>query len=356
MDSAITPLTAAAAIAALLLAAAIAALVDRTTALVGILVRTGTLSLAGAAGWLVVLAVARPELDPPLILPGAALAALSCSLVSTALPGVTRRSGIAFAFGWSILVYAPIAIALFSITDGLLGAGLRTLDLGGALPVLLTSGCGILVLRVLGRNDRRDAPRRSPADGRPGIALTLLGCAWLSWIVWLVGLELVIDDATSRIALNTVIAPALSAVGFWLVQRIRRAAHSVPGTTGAVISGLAAITAGCAYLSPVGAAITGVTAGVLTSGIVYVRRARPAEPTRVLAWSLVAGSSLGVILLGALATRSGLIFTGQPEVLFAQTASVALVVIYSTALSFGLGWVITAFDAHRRNRAPTGAR
>lgn len=356
MDSAITPLTGSATVAALLLAAAIAALGQRTSGLVGVLVRTATLALAGAAGWLVILAITRPELDPRLIVPGAALAGLSCGLVAPALAAVTLPSSIVFTFLWSALVYSPVAVALFSIDDGLLGAGLRTLDLGGALPVLLTSGCAILVLRQLGLRGRRGVGVRSRGRAGFSVELALLGLAWVLWIVWLFGLELVIDDATPRIALNTVIAPALSALGFWLVQIVRRVAHSVSGMTAAVISGLAAITAGCAYLNSVGAAITGAIAGTFTAAIVYTRRARPDDPLRLLAWSLVAGSSLGVILLGVLATRSGLIFTGQPEVLVAQLASVALVSAYSTALSLALGLGVRALDARLRDRAPTRGR
>ena len=51
-----------------------------------------------------------------------------------------------------------------------------------------------------------------------------------------------------------------------------------------------------------------------------------------------------VVLLGVLATRSGLIFTGQPEVLFGQSASVAVVVVYSTAMSLLLAFGVRLLD------------
>ncbi len=358
MELPVTALTVVASIAAVLLAPALAVLIDpgspwRRPAML----RTGAAAVAGAVGWVIVLVISRPEFDPRLIVPATGLAALASGLASLPLRDVPLPLLIGFSVLWSALVYSVVGIAVFSTTDGILGAALRTLDLGGALPALIAPGCGILSLLLL-RAKRPDGADRPAGTGRrtvPAASIAVIA-VWPLWISWLVGLELVIDTATGRIVVNALIAPVFSVAAWLIVQRIRRAETSWSAVGWGVVCGLAAVTAGCAYLNPAGAAITGVVAGAATAAIAYFRTDRAVITLRTSAWVLVVASSLGVILLGALATRSGLIFTGQPEVLFAQSASVAGVVVYSTVVSAILGWGVRTLDGQAHSARSASSR
>lgn len=291
-------------------------------------------SAVGWIAWLLAVVIARPEIDGLVTLPLTALAGVATVLSTAPLRAFGCRGGAVLAFGglWALTVFSPVAVALFSLGSGVLGATLGTLDLAGALPVLVAAGsAGIAVLLV---ERRRPVLTGSAAGGRALFAV--FASTWVLWIVWLVGLELALDEITARIVLNAVLTPVVSAIAWLIVQRVRHAETSIVATVGGLFCGLVAITAGCAYLDPVGAVLTGLIAGASCSLIGYGRVARSGQPAWLLVTVLVVGGAIGVILLGAFATRAGLMFTGQPEVLISQVMSAAGVAAYSFAVSIAL--------------------
>jgi len=70
---------------------------------------------------------------------------------------------------------------------------------------------------------------------------------------------------------------------------------------------------------------------------------------------LLGGAGLGVGLIGALATRTGIVFTGQPEALLTQFASVAIVAVYAGAVSLACWFVVSRFAPRPAARALAGS-
>ncbi|WP_165064021.1 ammonium transporter [Marisediminicola senii] len=305
-------------------------------------------SAVGWVSWLLVVVVAGPSLDATLIVPIGALAGIASVVVCTVPRSNGYAPGITAAFGaaWTVLVFSPVAVALFSVDHGVLATSLRTLDLGGVLPVLVAAGSAVAVSLVVGRRDR--APRL-PA---PSAALigTVIPVVWLLWAVWLVSIELVLGEATLRILLNTLVAPPAAAIAWIVVQRIRTATTSAGGIASGVVCGLVAITPGAGYLHPLGAVGTAAIASTAAALVAYGLIARTARRAWFLPSVTVVGAGTGVVLLGAFAAQSGLIFTGQPEVLIAQTASVIGVVLVSALVSWPLVLGARALDTRARRR------
>jgi ammonia channel protein AmtB len=341
----ISPLTFVATIAIALLGPALTLMFDVWCG------RTGGASLraafavfsAGSASSLVALALLRPDLNPLLPLPLAALAGLA-SIIAAApvrLLGFGAAAAVAFAWLWSLIVFTPVAIALFG-AEGILGSALGTLDLAGALPVLVAAGAaGLAVLLISpGRPSAR-------APARPLVLSAAFAAVWMLWILWLVGLELALDDVTGRIILNAVVAPLASAITWLMVQRIRNAQTTVAAAVGGLLCGLVAITPGCGYLDPFGAAMTGSIAGAVCAVAVYALLGHARHPAWLLVTVLIVAASIGVGLLGAFSTRSGLVFTGQPEVLLSQFASAAVVTGYALVVSAPL-WLLVRGSLSRR--------
>lgn len=335
----VSPLTAAASIGIVALGLALPVLVDAWWGTVT--ARSAMLSLGvealGVAVWLIVIGFTQPEVDERLILPTAALAGLAAVLVTVPvrLQGCQPVVTAAYAGAWTLAVYTPVAIALFSSTEGFLGATLATLDLAGALPVLVASGAGGAAILLLER-------RNSPTLGRgPSRAMAVLGtfvAVWPLWLLWLVGLELALDEVTGRIILNGVIAPVASAIAWLVVQRVRHARTTPAAAVGGLLCGLIAITPGCGHLDAVGALLTGAIAGALCSLVGYAVAARTGQAVWLLVTMLVLAAGTGIVLLGAFATRAGLMFTGQPEVLFSQFASALIVIVFALVASI-LVWI-----------------
>jgi Amt family ammonium transporter len=119
-------------------------------------------------------------------------------------------------------------------------------------------------------------------------------------------------------------------------------------TANGMLAGLVAITASCAFVSPVGAAIIGIVAGVLVvGGIVFVERyLKVDDPVGAVsvhglnglwglfALGLFADGSYGEGWNGVAGTVRGLFYGGGGGQLAAQAISVAVVVIWAFGLMY----------------------
>ena len=355
----LTPLTAAGVVAALLLGPAIGWLVGAwrgdggpaTTRLAASVTAVGT-AVASLVLLVTGLLATGSALDPRLGLLVAALGGLFAVLATVAvheLAGGTARV-LAFAGLSTAAVYVPVAIAVLSTSDGVLGATLATLDLGGALPVLVAAGSvGAAVLVA-----ERRSPRTSDAPPRRAV-IPAFAAVWVLWIVWLVAAELAIDPLTPGIVVNALVAPPASAVVWLIVQRVRHARTSAVGLVGGLFTGLVSVTAGAGFLDVFGAVIVGAVGGAVSSLIGYAVARRTGRPAWLLPIVLVVAGGVGTLLLGLLATRGGLMFTGQPEVISSQGVSVGAVIAYSLVVGLLLRAgqrVVLRHRAPARERVP----
>ncbi len=301
------------------------------------------------ATWLGMTLLLRPDLSGqnPVVVAALAGVAAVLAVTSARVLDVGLPRLLVFTTLWVAAVFTPVSISLFSLNDGMLGSTLATLDLAGALPVLVTAGTTGIVLLALTRTAVQPAylPRR-----RGWVGMVTILIVWLLWLVWMAGLESAVDSVTPRILLSGVLAP-LASLGSWLiVQRVRHATTTAQGVAAGLFCGLVAIAPGSGYLGPVGAILIGAIAGAASSLIGYAVVQRTGRPAWVLSVVLVTAAGLGTGLLGAFATRFGLMFTGQPEVLMSQFASAALVVVWSAALSVLL-WLLVLRRASRGEQA-----
>ncbi len=303
--------------------------------------------VAGAAGvlvWLVALAVVAPPIDPQLRLPIAALAGVA-ALLATIAPrgsGAGLLSSTLFACLWSAGVFVPAGILSFSTSA--VPFDVQPVDHGGALAVNVAAGAAALgVLLAAGSVWRRG--RAAAITVRAGV-LAAIGLS-AGWILWLVTAELAIDDVTPSIILNGVAGAIGGVVGWVVVQRIRHQVTTLAAVSAGLISGLVSITAGAPLFTVVSAASTGMIAGAAAC-IFTLRRVGSSRRQQwfVVGSHLIAGS-IGVVLLGLLATDVGFVFTGRVDLLSDQVVSVAIVAGYSMAFSFALWLLLRRLPAAR---------
>ncbi len=314
--------------------------------------------LLGCGSWLVVLAVATiwaaAEIDARLAIiatPMIGLAAVIAGTIARAA-GVGNRTVHAFAFALSFVVFAPLAVAEFSTESVILGDLLRPLDHAGALAALAAPGAaGAVALRM---SRRPSTPADPLPTSRPLFVVGVTAIAWPAWIVWLMGMELEIDDLTSRIVVNATVGP-LTCLAVWLVVERVRTSHTTATTSASgIICGLAAISPGSAFMDPVGSIVIGSIAGVVCSTLAVTTSlgGRPGE--WLLALTVPIASTTGVVLLGLFATRTGLAYIGQPELLIAQAAAAAAVVAYAGVIAFLVLAAARAFGRRSARRRQGG--
>lgn len=214
-------------------------------------------------------------------------------------------------------------------------------DFAGSTAVHMVGGVAALIgAAILG-------PRigKYGADGKPraipGHSLTLgaLG-VFILWFCWFgfngcSTVSMTGDDtlvAASRIFVTTNLAAAVAACTTMCVTWIRYKKPDVSMTLNGVLAGLVAITAGCDVVSPVGAAVIGVIAGVVIVFAVefFDKVVKIDDPVGAIGVHGVCGA-LGTILTGLFAVDGGLFYGGGFHMLGIQALGVGSVILWVVA-------------------------
>lgn len=308
---------------------------------------TVTISASCFVMWLLLSLLFTDVAASQLEFPTAALAALSGFLSSLTVRDTTskRLPAVVYSLGWTVLVFTPVVLLVLYRSAIGLGATDGPLDLGGALPVHVAVGSSALVVLTIAR--RWAVPDHSHIRPRSWLLLTSGAVIWAGSIFGFVGLELAVDSiVTPRIITNAIVAPVMAMIGWLIVQRIGSATTSAIGAVAGLLSGIVAISAGCAYFTPLWAGVTGVAAGIAASIFVSGR----IRKTRRHAWFIVGAhlvaATIGLVMLGLFGTDFGLIYDGQIGLLQTQVVSAVAVVVWAGLVSLLL-WTLIRGRAHK---------
>jgi ammonium transporter, Amt family len=248
-----------------------------------------------------------------------------------------------------------------------LGLGHGHVDFAGSSVVHMTGGlCGLAGTMVLG-------PRlgKYRLDGTisamPGhnLPMTVIGTLILAfgWFGFNAGSTLSqADTRTALVAVNTMLASAGGALAALFYVRWTARKPDVGMACNGMLGGLVAVTAPCAFVSPAGAVLIGVVAGVLVVLVVNLleRRLRIDDPVGAIAVHGACGT-WGAVSVGLLADGSygegwngvagpvrGLLF-GDASQLGAQVVGV----VANAAFVFGASWAFFKIvDRVMGNRVP----
>jgi len=191
-------------------------------------------------------------------------------------------------------------------------------DFAGSTAVHMVGGvCACIGAAILGprigKYDRDGKPRAILGHS---LALGALG-VFILWFCWFgfngcstVGMEG--DDVIANAGLifvTTNMAPAVASVVTMIYTWIRYKKPDVGMTLNAALAGLVAITAGCDVVSPAGAAIIGIAAGLALpiSVNIFDSVLKIDDPVGAVSVHGVCGA-MGTILTGFLSTSEGLLY------------------------------------------------
>ena len=274
-----------------------------------------------------------------------AFAATAATIVSGAMAERTKfKSYFIYSIVISAFIYPVVVHWLWG------GGWLSTLatpyhDFAGSSIVHLTGGVAALMgAKALG-------PRigRYGADGKPrllpphSIPFAVIGTMILlvGWYGFNPGSELAADAAIGGIALTTTLAGVSGALAAMAVIWIRTGAPDVGMTANGLLAGLVGITAGTAAVSPIGAIVIGLIAGVLVvESVLFFDRRKIDDPVGAISVHGVCGA-FGTLAVGLFATedtefwKQGLFYGGGVSQLVSQLIGVVAIAAF-VALTTGV--------------------
>jgi Amt family ammonium transporter len=250
----------------------------------------------------------------------------------------------AFVAIWVTLVYFPVAHWVFDFGDAKgNGAGwlahMGVLDFAGGTAVHVNAGAaGLALALVLGK---RVGWKRDPM--RPhNLTLVMLGAGllWFGWFGFNAGSALGANGLAGTAFMNTQLATAVAMLGWMLVERVRDGHYTSLGAASGAVAGLVAITPACAFVSPLGACLLGLLAGVICALAVSLKWRLGFDDSLDVVGVHLVGGAFGSIALGFLATDGGLFYGGDLSLLGKQTLAVVAVGGFSFTLAFVIGKVL----------------
>jgi Amt family ammonium transporter len=193
----------------------------------------------------------------------------------------------------------------------------------------------------LGKYTKDGKARAIPGQN---LALGALGVfiLWFGWFGFNPGSQLAAagsDNASaiSHIFVTTNLAAAAGAVTAMAVTWMKYKRPGLSITLNGALAGLVAITAGCDVVSPGGAAIIGILAGILlVFGVEFIDKVlKVDDPVGAISVHGLNGA-LGTIMVGFFDTSNGLFYGGGA----AQLGSQLIGVLAVAAWAMGLGFVV----------------
>lgn len=171
---------------------------------------------------------------------------------------------------------------------------------------------------------------------------------WFGWYGFNGGSTLCMEGEdivtnAGKIFLNTTLAATTSAVAAMLTSKIKYKKPDVSMTLNGVLAGLVAITAGCDLVTPAGAFLTGLLAGiVVVNAIELVDRVfKVDDPVGAVGVHGFCGI-LGTLLTGLLASDRGLFYCGKADFFLTQLLGSAAVVVFTLVCMTVVFWCIKA--------------
>jgi Amt family ammonium transporter len=268
----------------------------------------------------------------------------------------------AFSVAWVCIVYFPVANWVFG--TGWLLNRLHVEDFAGGTAVHINAGSAALALALVA--GKRVGWRRDPMKPH-NVPFVLLGASllWFGWFGFNSGSEGAADGVAGLAFMTTTVATATAVLGWLLVEQRRDGRPTTVGAASGAVAGLVAITPGCAFVSPLGAAAIGFAAGVLCALAVGLKYRYGFDDSLDVVGVHLVGGLLGTVLIGFFGFdggaavvgsvdsrghpiyQRGLFYGGDLSLLGKQVLAVSVVMAYSFGVAFVLASALKRMGAFR---------
>jgi Amt family ammonium transporter len=263
------------------------------------------------------------------------VAALTPALITGAFADrLPFGSYLAFLSAWSMLVYIPLAHAVWG------GGFLQkwgVLDFGGGMVVHASAGFAALASVWVVRK-RVFAPGEEERPSNIPLIAIGLGLLWFGWLGDNPANAMQANGIAAQAAVNTFIAGGLAMLVWMFTDWVRTGKAGMVGALTGVLAGLVAVTPCAGYVPTWAATVISLTAGWVCYGACHLRAKRGWDDSLDV-WGVHGiGGLLGSLLVGVFAYASvgghnGLL-AGDGKQFALQLAGVAIAVSYVFCMSF----------------------
>ena len=210
---------------------------------------------------------------------------------------------------WMFVVYFPVAHMIWGI-DGFMNgvwnanAGIKAIDFAGGTVVHMTSGWSALILcLILGK---RIGFGKTPMPPH-SLVLCMVGTGmlWVGWYGFNAGSAVAADGVAANAFTTTTLATAVASFVWPMMEWIVRKKPSVLGFCSGAVAGLVVITPACGFVTPNGAVLIGVAAGIVPWFFCYKVKGWFGYDDALDTFGVHAvGGTMGAFLTGVLARNS----------------------------------------------------
>ncbi len=208
---------------------------------------------------------------------------------------------------WMLVVYFPLAHMVWGI-DGLMNgvwnadAKIAAIDFAGGMVVHMSSGWSALVLCLI-LGPRIGFGKEPMAPHNMVLCMVGTGMLWVGWYGFNAGSAVAADVIAGAGFLNTTLAAAVASFSWATCEYIMRRKASVLGFCSGAVAGLVVITPAAGFVTPNGAVIIGVLAGVIPFQFCMRLKAFFGYDDALDTFGVHAiGGTLGALLTGILAS------------------------------------------------------
>lgn len=268
-------------------------------------------------------------------------AATAATIVSGAIAERTKfTTYLIFSMIMTVFIY-PISGHWVWQGEGWL-TNLGFIDFAGSTVVHSVGGWAALVAAYLvGPRIGKYTNGKSNAIQGHNLLIGALGVfiLWFGWFGFNGGSQLAISgdnaNAVAGIIITTNLAAAAAAITAMFVSWGLYKKPDISMTLNGALAGLVAITAGCAAVSPIGAAIIGVLAGALVVfSIEFIdKKLKVDDPVGAVSVHGVCGA-FGTLLVGVFAVDGGLFYGGGFHLLGVQATGVIAIGAWAMTTAF----------------------
>jgi Amt family ammonium transporter len=274
-------------------------------------------------------------------------AIITAALITGAVADRMKFSAmILFVVPWSLLVYSPVAHAVWHPAGIIWAWG--ALDFAGGTVVHINAGiAGLVAACMLGKRVGYGHDNMSPHN----LGLAMLGACllWVGWFGFNAGSALAADARAGMAMVVTMIAAAAGTLAWLLAESVFKGKPSALGAISGAVAGLVAITPASGWVFPGPALVIGLAAGIICFWASTSLKKALGYDDSLDAWGVHGvGGVVGAMLTGVFAvgtlyvtdgdaakamTYSGWL-AGNSDMLLIQAKSILAVAVYSAVATF----------------------
>jgi Amt family ammonium transporter len=273
-------------------------------------------------------------------------AGTAATIVAGAMAERTRfRAYLAYSFIISAVIYPIVGHWVWG--GGWLG-NLGFLDFAGSTVVHSVGGWaglmgGIILGPRLGKYNSDGSSNAIPGHSLP-LAMLGMFILWFGWFGFNPGSTLSGMDAglIAKVAVNTNLAAAAGAIVAMATAWLRTGKPDAGLSLNGALAGLVAITAACAFVSPLSSIIIGAVGGVVVVyGVSFLDRIRIDDPVGAVPVHALCGV-LGTLAVGLFHETNGLFYGGGWQQLGVQSLGVVAIFAW-TVLTAGILFIVIKY-------------